>query len=406
MLGSINIDYWGRPSAFLSYGLALLAVPAATIIQHFGDMHFAVTPSFFCAVMLSAWFGGFGPGLLAIALSVLSLKHYFVPPTGTFAISTAYIPSLILFSQAALFVTWLSVKERNATKSLVHARDQLDLKLHELEKSNESLKAEIAARARAEEELDQLRSELAHVTRVTTLGELTASLAHEVNQPLAAVVGHAGACLHWLDPGTSDLDEARRAAESIIEAGNRAAEVIGHVRALAKKANTQKSALDINSVVNEVITLVQRELFSHRVSLRTEFTPALPMVLADRVQLQQVIINLVMNGVEAMQPITTRPRQLVIRSNQDEGREVLVTVEDCGVGISAENADRLFNPFFTTKSSGLGMGLSICRSIIESHGGRMSAANNGGPGATFQFTLPLHQENASSPDVQSPIALH
>src|SRR5215471_18110947 len=155
----------------------------------------------------------------------------------------------------------------------------------------------VTAAKQAEEQLHRTQTELAHVTRVTTLGELTASLAHEVNQPLAAVVGHAGACLHWLDPGTSDLDEARRAAESIIEAGNRAAEVIGHVRALAKKANTQKSALDINSVVNEVIALVQRELFSHRVSLRTEFTPALPMVLADRVQLQQVIINLVMNGV-------------------------------------------------------------------------------------------------------------
>src|SRR5262249_34386150 len=155
---------------------------------------------------------------------------------------------------------------------------------------------------------------------------------------------------------------------SIITAGNRAAEVIARVRALAKKADPQKAALDINSVVNEGIALVQRELFSHRVSLRTEFAPTPLAVLADRIQLQQVIINLVMNSIEAMQPITTRPRRLVIRSHQDESGQVLVTVEDCGVRISAENADRLFNPFFTTKSSGLGMGLSICRSIIESHG--------------------------------------
>ena len=143
--------------------------------------------------------------------------------------------------------------------------------------------------------------------------------------------------------------------------------------------------------MRQVIALMQRELLSHRVSLRTEFAPALPMVLADRVQLQQVLINLLMNGVEAMQRVMGRPRQLVIRSDQDEARRILVAVEDCGVGISAENADRLFNAFFTTKSSGMGMGLSICRSIIETHGGRMSAGNNAGPGATFQFTLPMHQ---------------
>jgi PAS domain S-box-containing protein len=233
--------------------------------------------------------------------------------------------------------------------------------------------------------------ELAHVTRVTTLGELTASIAHEVNQPLAAVVNAAAACLRWLDRRTPDLDEARRAAEWIIKEGNRASEVIRRVRSLANKTDIEKVPLDIHDVVREVIALVQRELVSHQVSLRIEFAPALPMILGDRVQLQQVIINLVMNGIEAMQSVTDRPRELVVRSGQDEPGQALISVADCGVGISAENVDRLFNPFFTTKSGGMGMGLSICRSIIDAHGGRLWATANVPCGATFQFTLPVNE---------------
>jgi PAS domain S-box-containing protein len=257
-------------------------------------------------------------------------------------------------------------------------------------------------RKRAEEKLRaserrllDARMELAHVTRVTTLGELTASIAHEVNQPLAAVAANAEACLRWLDRATPDLDAARRSVEWVINDNNRASEVIRRVRALATKADVEKAALDINDVVKEVIALVQRELFSHRVSLQMELAPALPMIMGDRVQLQQVIINLVMNGIEAMQSTTDRPRELVIRSGQDGAHGVLVSVADCGGGISAEDADRLFNPFFTTKSSGMGMGLSICRSIMEAHGGRLWAFGNEGSGATFQFVLPLHQEEAS-----------
>jgi C4-dicarboxylate-specific signal transduction histidine kinase len=249
---------------------------------------------------------------------------------------------------------------------------------------------DVTTAKRAAEELHEAQAALAHVTRVTTLGELTASIAHEVNQPLGALVTNAEACLLWLDHQNPNLDEARRNVKMIIKDGHRAGEVIRRVRALLKKTDPQMAPLDINNVVNEVIALVQREVFSHRVSLRMELAPALPAVLADRVQLQQLLINLVINGIEAMQPVTDRPRQLVIRSRQDEADQVLVTVTDCGVGISAESADQLFNPFFTTKSGGMGMGLSICRSIIEAHGGRLSASGNVGPGATFQFTLPAY----------------
>jgi signal transduction histidine kinase len=151
--------------------------------------------------------------------------------------------------------------------------------------------------------------------------------------------------------------------------------------------------LELNQVVNEAITLVDRELIQHRVSLQTELAPALPEILGDRVQLQQVIINLLMNGIEAMEPVTDRPRELLIRSGKDDTGQLILSVTDSGIGISAENANRLFNAFFTTKSSGLGMGLSICRSIVEAHGGRMSASSNEGPGATFQLLLPLHRED-------------
>ena len=508
---------WSKSSAISRYAIAVLSVAIAIVVAELLTVFLHTEPiasSMISAVMFAAWFGGFGPGLLAIALAVLAIHYYVVPPLNSFALKNnlfslgvAELPRLFLFSIAALFVTFLSSAQRAAAESLRRSRDDLlaaskhqkqiegvlrhsemylaeaqrlsqtgsfgwDVSRGEIFWSEESFRIfgydkapfvtiamvlqrihpedralvqrtierassdgkdldyeyrllmpdasvkhvhivahavrdhgyqlefigalmDVTAAKQAEEELHKTQTELAHVTRVTALGELTASIAHEVNQPLAALVTNAEACLRWLDRGTPDLGEARGAVESIIKDGNRAAEVIRHVRALTNKTDTQKAPLDINDVVNEVIALVQRELFSHRVSLRTEFAPALPVVLADRVQLQQVTINLIMNGIEAMQPITDRPRELVIRSHQDEARQVLVTVEDCGVGISAENVDRLFNAFFTTKSSGMGMGLSICRSIIAAHGGRMSAANNPGSGATFQFTLPSHQEGTS-----------
>src|SRR3984957_14236261 len=209
----------------------------------------------------------------------------------------------------------------------------------------------------AEKELRKAQAELAHVVRVTTLGELTASIAHEVNQPLAAVVANAEAALQWLDREVPDLGATRRSVEWIIEDGYRASEVVRRIRALAKKNDIEKAPLDLNQVVNEAVALVQRGLASNRVSLRSELAPALPKILGDRIQLQQVIINLLMNGMEAMQPVTERARELIVRSGQEGTHQVLLSVTDSGVGITAENANQLFSAFFTTKSSGLGMGL-------------------------------------------------
>jgi signal transduction histidine kinase len=246
---------------------------------------------------------------------------------------------------------------------------------------------DITAAKRAGEELHKAQTELAHATRVTTLGELTASIAHEVNQPLGAIAANAAASLRFLDRANPDLGEARDALRRIIKDSNRAHEVIERVRTLANKTDVQKVPLDINDVIEEVMLIFRHEALSHDVSLQQELASALPQVLGDRVQLQQVIMNLLMNGIQATSPMTGRRHELRIRSHEHGPDQILVAVEDSGIGIEPQNGDRLFNAFFTTKPNGMGIGLSICRSIVEQHGGRIWASRNSGAGSTFQFTL-------------------
>jgi PAS domain S-box-containing protein len=254
---------------------------------------------------------------------------------------------------------------------------------------------DITERNRMQEALQQAQAELTHVTRVTTLGQLTASIAHEVNQPLAAIVTNGEACLRWLGQEPLQLDEVRSAVESMISEGVRAGEVVWGIRSLLRKTDPQRTALNLSNIIDEVIMLVQREVLNHRVSLRLDIEPALPPVLGDRVQLQQVVMNLLINGIQAMIPVTDRPHELSIRLHRHEGEQALIEVQDTGVGIPPENMKQLFNAFFSTKPNGMGMGLSICRSIIEAHGGRIWATANGRRGATFQFTLPFARKAAS-----------
>ena len=244
-----------------------------------------------------------------------------------------------------------------------------------------------AERSRAEHALREAQAELAHVTRVMTMGELAASIAHEINQPLAAVVTNANACLRWLTGPTPNLDEAQAAVARIARDGNRASDVIGRIRALVKKSATEQAHLDINEVIQEVLGLIQTEIRKNEVVLRRKLAPDLPRILGDRVQLQQVILNLMMNGIEAMSAVTDRSRDLLIRSCRYESDKVLIAVQDSGTGLETESLDHLFTAFFTTKPKGMGMGLAISRSIIEAHGGKLWASPNDGPGATFQFTL-------------------
>jgi len=517
MAVNINISRLRGPSTLLYYGLAALAVSAATIVQQHNDKHFAVTPSFFCAVLLTAWLGGeWGPALFAVALSNLALMYYFVPPTRTFVIDATYIPSLIVFSVAALFVTWLSGRERGTTRSLVYARNQLDLKIHEINKTNEALQAEITERKRAEEAL--MRSEaylaeaqklthtgsrawdprteqvlycseemfhiygldprsslpsrenfrqqihpedrdwvkerfeeslrkridtsaeyrvllldgtvrhvsasghsvlnedgeliefvdtavdvterkqaeeslresemnLAHMNRVSLMGELVASLSHEITQPIASARNNVRAAQNFLNKQPLDFGEVREALGCAVDDTDRAGEIINRIRDHIKKAPPRKDHFDLNAAINEVIVFARSAVIANGVSVQTRLAEALFPVHGDRVQLQQLILNLLLNAVEAMGSSEATAREILISTEQGH-KGALVAVRDSGPGIDPEGLERIFAAFYTTKSNGMGMGLSICRSIVEAHGGRLWAEANEPRGALFQFTLP------------------
>jgi PAS domain S-box-containing protein len=474
------------------------------------------------AIVITAWYAGAGPGLLAVTLAVLSLLYFFLPPSNSFAVGrpdVLYAVSYVLF---ALLTDWFSSVRRRTERALEQARADLEIKVAErtaeLEGRNQSLQLEIAERKRVEEELrrseaylaqaqhlshmgswawnassgqvslsqealriyglsscqascppeavlrevvpedrtvlesyvaaalrerrdfeidyritlpggavrylhsvgrpvaigsgevyeligttmdvtdrklaeqdlQEAKSQLAHVARVQAMGELTASIAHEINQPLAAVVANADACTRLLADNTIDMNELREAVGDISEAGTRAGEVIARIRSFLRKTSPEaRCRLDVNRVIQEVLDLTRSELDRNDVSVRCELEPGLPEVQGDRVELQQVILNLVMNSIEAMARDTGRPCVLEIDSGAADDGTVQVTIRDSGAGLPAETSSRIFDAFFTTKPDGLGLGLAISRSIIESHGGRLWAVDSDGTaGATFRFALP------------------
>jgi PAS domain S-box-containing protein len=250
---------------------------------------------------------------------------------------------------------------------------------------------DITQRKLAEEALRQAQADLAYVSRVTTMGELTASLAHEVNQPIAAAVTDANTCIRWLTRDQPDLEEAREAAFRIVKDAKRATEIVSRIRLLFEKGAPIRELVDVNEVIREMIVLLRNEATRQPVSIRAELTADLPPVMGDRVQLQQVMMNLIMNSIDAMNDVAG-PRELAIRSQQAENEELMVSVSDTGVGLPAYQVDQIFNAFFTTKPHGSGMGLRISRSIVEAHGGRLWAADNSPRGASFYFALPISVE--------------
>jgi C4-dicarboxylate-specific signal transduction histidine kinase len=255
---------------------------------------------------------------------------------------------------------------------------------------------DVTARRLAEEARDKARSELTHVARVTSFGTLTASIAHELNQPLSGIVTNASTCLRMLAADPPNVDGARETARRTIRDGNRASEMITRLRALFSKKSTTIQALDLNEAIREVIALSMSELQKNRVILRPELAQDLPLVTGDRVQLQQVILNLLRNASDAMSTVDDRPRDLLIRTEPDDNDRVRLSVSDVGMGFEPQAADKLFEAFYSTKNEGMGIGLSVSRSIIEHHHGRLWATPNNGPGVTFSFSIPCRPEGLTS----------
>jgi C4-dicarboxylate-specific signal transduction histidine kinase len=408
-----------RPAAtpVLRYGLAVVTVAIALgiklILLRVG-FPYPLTSSFLAAIAISFWFGGTGPGLLAVLLSLTAFGYFVMPyqldyrlllPDGSTkpvylpVTITTTLPYLIYFLLVALIMSWFSASRRRAEGLLNQARNDLEVKVEErtadFRQANEELQAEVTERRRTEDALHKAEAELAQVARMMTIAELVASIAHELNQPLGAIVTNGHACLRLLARDSPDLDRSREIIERMIKEGMRASDVIKRIRALLHKTPLEQAPLNINETIEEVIALLRRDLLSSKVELMLKLAPDLPPLIGDRSQLQQVILNLILNAKEAMSTVQGQPRELLITTALSESGEVLVAVRDSGTGLDPESVDRIFDPFFSSKPEGMGLGLSISQTIIEAHGGTLWATQNEGAGATIQFTLPLSSRSES-----------
>lgn len=373
------------------YGLAAASVACALLLtlalQPFQDGRPTLF-AFFAAILVSAWLGGMGPGGLAVALSLPACLYFYAVELHSTAISVNSFVLSFPFALCAAAGGFLNAQQRQAAEGLRKAHREVEHKARELQATNERLVAQMAERRRAEQALREAQAELMRVARLTTMGELSASIAHEVNQPLTAVVANAGSCVRWLDASRPNIEEARAAALRIARDAARACEVIGNVRAMVRGGPPKKTLLDINETIAGLLRLLDNEIQAQGIVVEAELAQGLPALRGDRVQLQQLFLNVLMNAIEAMAVIPPRRRVLRVRTRLERA-ELRITVQDTGQGIPLEAADRLFEAFVTTKPQGTGLGLSICRTIVEAHGGTISAGPAIPCGAAFDIRLPF-----------------
>ncbi len=370
---------WLRLQPLLAlYGAALLFVAVSFLLtfllQRFFPYPFLFF--FFGAVVASAWFGGTGPGLLSVVLSTVLVDYFFVPPFNSFSVSPSAEAYFGAFVACAVVASWVSSSKKKTEQALVQARNNLELRVSE--------------RTAA---LMQTQGELAHLSRMLSMAELTASVVHEIGQPLTGVVTNAQACLEWLSAGAPNVQKARRSADGIVRDSTRAVMVLERIRSLFRKSPPEKEWLNINDIIAEMMVLVRDEARRRNAQIHILLEQSLPPVRVDRVQIQQVILNLVVNAMDAVNESVAEDKRIFLMSRKNRHDELVIRVEDCGVGLPAELREKMFEPFFTTKPHGVGVGLSITRSIVEAHKGQITAGPRPQGGTILEFTLPIHAED-------------
>jgi C4-dicarboxylate-specific signal transduction histidine kinase len=387
---ALGAHAYGHPGR--SYGVAVvsvvLALGLAFGLQIWDDR--LTLFAFYAAVVGSAWFGT-GPGCLAVVLSVLAVQYFFTPPGWGFEVMPQDVPFMGTFIVCAVMTLAWASQRRRTELALKKDRDELEKIVQqrtiELTQANEALRAEMRERQAAETELREAEARLARTVRLTTAAELAGSIAHEINQPLAAIVANGSACVRFLSKKPGFVDDARAAAECIVSDGHRAGEVITRIRSLVQKQTPVWQSIDLNKLIREIVSLSRAVCERHSVSVDTELADNLPMISGDPIELQQVFINLVTNAIEAMAEITDRPRRLTVRSSRDHTGSIVIAFEDTGCGLDDVSLDHIFESFYTTKPEGMGLGLSISKSLVEAHGGTLSVTATD-CGARFTMIMP------------------
>lgn len=387
-------------SAVFRYSLPFAAVLSAVALIHVIGVFDPESPYFLMllifAVVSTAWYGGSVPGWIAVAFATIIVDYYLISPRRELNLDQRILPWSFVFLLCAVASNMVSLRRRRIEQELRHARDQLDERVRQrtaqLNSAYDMLKSEIDERTRAEAAQRQAEQDLARANRAVAAGVLTASIAHEINQPLAAAATNANAALNWLRREPPCLKEAKNSVVAMIAAVDRASAVIAEIRGLIGNRQTQPEKVNLNDVIEDTLSLVRRDIVKRKIDLKVDLNRALPAAYASSVALQQVVLNLLANGVEAMEGVSGRPKELIVRTEILEDDRACVTIEDSGIGFDKSDTERLFHPFYSTKSNGIGMGLAICRSIMERFGGHIAALPRQPRGATFRMILPIARD--------------